>query len=428
MFLQETSLTEKSAITNPGDWTLEKLIEEKIQFDTSLNFERSSSEASKQWTQPAPSKAHSPELTTNTNILCVRGHTAQNMLSISTADNTCTLISGMPPYTSLPGRTLRADGPIISNLFTDDDQIASTTMSGKLLTHDVNNASLLSEVRHHTKWAVTSAYHHDRSTSMRLLATAGWDQKVNIYVFPPPSSPSPRPYTIPPPIYTITLPTNPESLLFVTNPDTNQLNLTLSRRDSTFLHYYFIDLSDNTISVTPSGTQNLAPHSNAWATFTPSCLSPSPIDATLLAVATSHLPHLKLLIVRLLFPDPPTQASSTATPASAARASLALQDIEDRAIAIQVSTMAPQTPYSTPQVAWRPDGSGVWVNGDDGVVRGVEAASGKVVSLLRAHEVGSKVRTLWAGYLGVDEQRREVVVSGGFDKRVFVWEVDDKSQ
>lgn len=89
--------------------------------------------------------------------------------------------------------------------------------------------------------------------------------------------------------------------------------------------------------------------------------------------------------------------------------------------------MAPQTPYSTPQVVWRPDGSGVWVNGDDGVVRGVEAASGKVVCLLRAHEIGSKVRTLWAGYLGVDERRREVVVSGGFDKRVFVWEVDDTS-
>lgn len=430
-FLQETNLTEKSAITNPGDWTLEKLIEEKIQFDTSLNFERHADEAAKQWTKPAPSIARSPEITTSTNILCIRGHAAQNLLSISTADNTCTILSGLPPYAPLPDRIFRTDGPIVSTLFTDDGQIASTTMSGKLLTHDMTTTSLLSEARHHTKWVVTSAFHYDPSTSTRLLATAGWDQKVNVYALPPFSSSQPTPYTIPQPIHTITLPTNPESLLFVTNPDTKALNLIISRRDSTSLHYYTITISptesSNTITVHPSGTQNLAPHSNAWATFTPSCLAPSPTDPTLLAIATSHLPHMKLLIVRLLFTGLPAEPPSTTTQASAARASLALQDIEDRAIAIQVSTLAPQTPYSTPQVVWRPDGSGVWVNGDDGVVRGVEAASGKVVTLLRAHEIGSKVRTLWAGYLGVDRERREVVVSGGFDKRVFVWEVDGQS-
>ena len=116
----------------------------------------------------------------------------------------------------------------------------------------------------------------------------------------------------------------------------------------------------------------------------------------MLAVATSHLPHLKVIVVRLLFPDtsgrPDQEAPQTA--AAVARADLALQDKEDAAISLQVSTMAPQTPYSTPQIAWRPDGSGVWVNGDDGVVRGVEIKTGKVVALLRAHEAGSKVRRM----------------------------------
>lgn len=58
--------------------------------------------------------------------------------------------------------------------------------------------------------------------------------------------------------------------------------------------------------------------------------------------------------------------------------------------------MAPQTPYSTPQVVWRPDGAGVFVNGDDGVIRGLEARTGKVVTTLQGgHEVGSKIRTIW---------------------------------
>ena len=86
--------------------------------------------------------------------------------------------------------------------------------------------------------------------------------------------------------------------------------------------------------------------------------------------------------------------------------------------------MAPQTPYSTPQVCWRPDGSGVWVNGDDGVLRGVEAKTGKVVATLReGHEIGSKIRSAWAGMVEVDEKEEEWVVSGGFDRRLVVWKV-----
>ena len=97
--------------------------------------------------------------------------------------------------------------------------------------------------------------------------------------------------------------------------------------------------------------------------------------------------------------------------------------------------MAPQTAYSTPAVAWRPDGSGVWVNGDDGVIRGIEASTGKVVSKLQGHEEGSKVRCLWAGTVsGVsaekEEEKEEWLVSGGFDHRLIVWkpEGDDTAQ
>lgn len=73
----------------------------------------------------------------------------------------------------------------------------------------------------------------------------------------------------------------------------------------------------------------------------------------------------------------------------------------------------------------------MWVNGDDGVVRGIEASSGKVVRVLRkgGHEAGAKVRCLWAGYAGRKGrgerlgEEEEVLISGGFDRRLVVWSV-----
>lgn len=99
---------------------------------------------------------------------------------------------------------------------------------------------------------------------------------------------------------------------------------------------------------------------------------------------------------------------------------------------MQCTAPAPQTPYSTPQIVWRVDGSGVWINGEDGVVRGVDVSSGEVVDVLggkgekKGHEVGSKVRSVWAGVVrntseDGKEKEGEWVVSGGFDKRVIVW-------
>ena len=89
------------------------------------------------------------------------------------------------------------------------------------------------------------------------------------------------------------------------------------------------------------------------------------------------------------------------TQAAQTRSTLAIQDREEAAIQIHVSAMAPQTPYSTPQVVWRPSGAGVFVNGDDGVIRGLEAKTGKIVATLQdGHEAGSKIRSIWVCEFG----------------------------
>lgn len=281
-------------------------------------------------------------------------------------------------------------------------------MSGQLTLTDLES-NIICQRRDHAKYIVQIAVHHDAANSVAYIATAGWDSKVNLYQIPLDQS---SPPTLQEPFSTITLPMNPESLLFATNTTTSEPNLILTRRDSTFLYYYSLHSSTPLI-----GRQNLAPHSNAWIAFTPSSISLSPTDPSTIAIATSAVPHMKLLIVRLLFPSPATEQEQSRTQADQARLALAVQDREDAAILIHCSTLAPQTAYSTPQVTWRPDGTGVWVNGDDGVVRGFEAKTGKVMATLKGHEAGSKVRCLAAGMV----EGEEWLVSGGFDRRLIVW-------
>jgi hypothetical protein len=331
------------------------------------------------------------------------------------------------------------DSPILScqRLGTYLRQTVTASMSGQVILHDGMSNKTFEQRRDHNRYVYKSALWEEspKSTSSAptLLATAGWDGKVHVYA--PTKDEDAELYTaLNDPIATLTLPTNPEDILFVEDPDTSILHLIVTRRDSTSLHYYNINnhsensslTSKPNITVTPSGSQNLAPHSTTWATFSPSSIALCPDDPTLLAVATSSLPHMKLLLVRLLFPPlassaappPYTPTPPPLTQASQTRESLARQDREEQAIFLHVNTRAPQTPYSTPQVVWRPDGTGLWVNGDDGWLRGVDRVSGKVTMTLGGgHEAGSKIRCIWAGMVGPEEW----LVSGGFDHRVVVW-------
>ena len=129
----------------------------------------------------------------------------------------------------------------------------------------------------------------------------------------------------------------------------------------------------------------------------------------------------------------------------------------------QSAPRAPRTrlrrPIARRAPVWRPDGSGVWVTGDDGVIRGIETGSVKVVARLGAaaaggnddgdgdetrhgtgtalpqesstqrfvgHEVDSKVRDLWAGWLDIrgSGDREECVLSAGFDRRCILWRME----
>lgn len=349
------------------------------------------------------------------------------------ADKRLSLFHAARDYQVVSSLSGLSDSPILSIASVRQGRYQlATNMGGQLLL--MKDSQVLDWRKDHMKYAIKVVTYEDDDEHL-WIATAGWDAKVLVYqskISPASSTP-----TIGDPVGTIKLATNPESILFARNPDTGTLTLLVSRRDSTFIYFYALpNASSSSTECTEIGKQNLTPHSNAWVAFSPSCMALSPRDPSLLAVALSTLPHMKLMIVRLLFPKPDDQSSSSSgggegegeggekaeTQLSQAMAALAVQNREDAAIVIQCNTFAPQTTYSTPQVVWRPDGSGLWVNGDDGVIRGIEAKTGKVVAVLKdGHEPGSKVRSIWAGWVQCDGKTEEWLVSGGFDKRLVVW-------
>lgn len=442
-FVTEADLTPDAGTEIDNSVTIESILKEKRMFDLSLNFEKLGvDDASRGWVVPAPSKPTILEsLPNRSNILSVTtfdlllpsATSARQYIVVTTADRRLHLLDPSSPSLGL-ARSYSSfqDSPILDITTVQCRYMLVATMSGKIVLYDTANDKIVTERKDHSKYVVKVASWS--SADSVFLATAGWDSKVFIYRM----NVDDDDVRLEDPVATLTLPSIPETILFVRSPEDGSPILLVARRDSTFLYYYSLP-NVHTAAMTLLGKQNLAPHSNAWVAFTPADVQICPTDSSVAAVATSSTPHMKLLIVKLLLPPSQSSASehdTTAqaaeppapTQASQARAELLIADREEAAIMVNVSTMAPQTAYSTPRLAWRPEGSGVYVSSDDGVVRGIEANSGKVVTSLEGHEPGSKLRCLWTGFIktydsaeGYSSNTREVLISGGFDQRLIVW-------
>lgn len=375
----------------------------------------------------APSSHEQIVLPSSANLLHVTieslcndpGQSPRETLIATTADRRLTFVDISEDIAVSRSFTHFQDSPILAcvPLGTPADSITlSCSMSGQVVVYDHKAHRCIETRRDHTKYVIKIATCLNKGHLW--VATAGWDGKVYIYRVENPL------FGLGPPVAELNLPTNPEAIIFINHPATAEQILLVTRRDSTSLYFYRLPVSDAS-PLELLGTQNLAPHSNAWIAFSPSSVAVCPTDPTIVAIATSAVPHMKLIIVRLLLPqiDAPARSSPEPAPQDVqTRATLAIQGKEDLAILVHVTTLAPQTPYSTPQVVWRPDGTGVWVNGDDGVLRGLEAKTGKIVTLLKdGHESGSKIRSIWCGSVEVQGSKEEWLVSGGFDRRLVVW-------
>jgi WD40 repeat protein len=437
-----------------GQVTIEQILEEKKTFDLSLSFEKLGVDEGRGWRKPSPS---SPTilstLPTKSNILSVHmldvtlpGSTEpRTYIAATTADRRLNLVDPLEAdFPLVRSYSNLMDSPLLDLVAFNSRYVLAASMSGKLMLYDTAKDSRIGERKDHSKYIVKIATWIQPGCT--FVATAGWDSKVLLYKI---DTYDDEQVTLGEPIASLTLPTIPETLLFIQGYSSSLPVLIIARRDSTFLYYYSVPGPTSAVpEIGLLGKQNLAPLSNAWIAFSPSDVQICPTDPSLAAVATSSTPHMKLIVVRLLVPPGPTEMQTLSltqdsaanpatslspqthsTQASQARAELITQDKEEAAMVFNISTLAPQTQYSVPRVSWRPDGSGLYVSSDDGVIRGFEASTGKLVSTLSAHDPGFKIRCLWSGRLKAQSSEdpalnsgTEYLISGGFDQRLIVWE------
>lgn len=415
----------------------------------SLKFEKLGVIESRGWKTPAPQKSNIVNTSTKSNVLSVHtvdvsisaGASPQSCVVVTTADRRLSLLD---PTTDPPSeiRTYEGfqDSPILDVIAIGTTHLIAATMSGRMVLFNTSTGVVVGERKDHAKYLVKLATWSDHN--FVYVATAGWDSKVFLYLL---NTSADGDIRLENPIAQMTLPTIPETILFLQSPENQSPLLLVTRRDSTLLYYY---TTANSPNFDLAGRQNLSPHSNAWVTFSPSDVQICPTDPTIAAIATSSTPHMKVLIVRLLVPLTPNKEPDTTTVQDEAasdllsqrsfgavhqstpeRAALASQDRDEAAIRISFNTMAPQTAYSTPTLRWRPDGTGVYISSDDGIIRGFDTGTGKLMVSLEGHEVGSKIRCLATGprsgsrYTSSHGTIGEYVVSGGFDQRLILWTI-----
>jgi len=248
-------------------------------------------------------------------------------------------------------------------------------MTGRLALLSADTGDTVATIRPHEKYAIRVLY------EAPYVISAAYDKTICLHTLTVP--PSGIPSFSESPEGRLTLSTPPEALAIVTLPANKSRAIVFSRRDSTSLYYHLL-------------APGLAPHSvrplaaaHSWISYHAMSISVHPSNPTQLAIATSSVPHMKFMLV----------------------------EVDSDVVVKELFTGAPQSAYSTAVVAWRPDGSGVWLNADEGIVRGLEVKTGKVKATLKACAGGEKVRTLWAGCV----EGKEMLVTGGFDKGLKVW-------
>lgn len=128
----------------------------------------------------------------------------------------------------------------------------------------------------------------------------------------------------------------------------------------------------------------------------PMCLSGAIVPGLgpVIAVATSHEPYMRVILLSL--------------------ADLAKNNsdvIHRSQILANFNTMSPQDKYSEAKICFRPNGEGIWILGDDGILRGLELKSGSIVQEIDAHDGRIKALAL----------RHDTMITCGIDREIKLW-------
>ncbi|WFD26477.1 hypothetical protein MNAN1_001460 [Malassezia nana] len=290
-------------------------------------------------------------------------------------------------------------------------------MDGRVVQWDLTTDSPVHEMRDHTRFVVRVSHSDDG----RFMATAGYDKRIHIYAVDVRDG---RPMYMR--LHSLTLPTNPEALLFVPGPMTpghassdERLWLVYTARDRVVLHYVAL----------PIGRE--APGTPDWSVLAYNT-NADPDDEHV-SYSLLHLSvHPSGRYIAAQTGDHNVPSGSDSDSPSLSR--ILLMPLFSAHRHATLWTSAPTSAYASPRHAWMPHGQGVWVTGDDGVLRLVsldgtlraivrchgaapDAAPGRVGEALAAAAWRSGGNTLVKGVTVLPDGR---IASCGFDRTVRI--------
>ncbi|ABN64699.2 predicted protein [Scheffersomyces stipitis CBS 6054] len=142
------------------------------------------------------------------------------------------------------------------------------------------------------------------------------------------------------------------------------------------------------------------------SSFSPRCLTIQYFHDSipLIAVGTSHEPFMRLIVVSLKELAEIDRNAEQPTP------------IKRNQILKTLNTLSPQDRYSQAVVTWREangKSNGVWIVGEDGIIRGIDLVEEKVQVELQGHT--GKIK----GFISFSNNKgKEVLISSGLDKDI----------
>lgn len=337
--------------------------------------------------------------------------------------------------------------------------VLTAGMDGRYIVTDVGAGECVGDEKAHARFINAMGY----DTEENLLASAGYDGLIKIYKLDIVSKKvvfrllgQHKFLQIPTVVRFARLPESAGS-------QAGRLVLLACIQDSTRLFYLSVpprleEPGSQPTSLSVISKTNLldAEYASSHITFTPMALDLASDGSGRYAVATSHMPNMRVVIGELGLEahDDAEAAVAAATGDVQVKEEESAEVLAMRSknrnnlILHNIQARAPQDKFSIPKIRWSADNNGVWVTGDDGIVRGIEVETGTVVVELgrgggpaaaaapaRAGEPSAeadefagkhtdKIRDIDVGVLlpapgGGGGEATQIVVSGGVDKRVF---------
>lgn len=237
-------------------------------------------------------------------------------------------------------------------------------MDGRFVATDLERRVEVGSERAHTRFMNSVTYNSSHS----ILASAGFDGYIRTYkVKIIPGNSLKVTFT---PLGSHKFLQIPTALALVETEDTkSSLTLLACTQDSTVMNFLAVPKLPAPSGAVPTSLPiirkvNLVDAEFSMITFTPMHIAIAPDGSNRYAVATSNTPNLRII----------------------------LGNLKEDGIERNLHGYAPQDKFSIPRIKWSSDGKGIWTIGDDGILRGIEAASGKLVAELRSDH-NNKVST-----------------------------------